>query len=122
MTGAFECNEYQDVYLTPVDLEHASLETALRPGETEVSDLKMVAWDEFESAVLRQDTVTQYCWLPHHFCCTSGVDVRVLDLMGLQGYTPHATEYIAALGRVLRNLPPALTSSEDYKCGAWARA
>jgi hypothetical protein len=58
-TGVFECNEYQDVYLTPVDLEHGSLEAALRPGETEVSDLKMVGWDELEPALLRQDTVSQ---------------------------------------------------------------
>ena len=62
VAGAFACNEYQDVYLTSVDLEEASLGTVLRPGESEVSGLMMVPWDEVEAALLRQDTVG-YCFL-----------------------------------------------------------
>lgn len=62
--GAFECNEYQDVYLTPVELEEASLASVLRPGETEVSGLRLVAWEELEAALLRQDTVLFHC---HNF-------------------------------------------------------
>ena len=41
--------------------------------------------------------------------------------MSMQGYTPHAAEYVAALWGVLRDLPPGLTSSKNFKCGAWAR-
>jgi hypothetical protein len=126
MAGAFECNEYQDVYLTPVDLEEGSLGTVLRPGESEVSGVRMVAWDVVEAALLRQDTVgsvsvavaaiaaqcliAQCCWISISMLCD------------VQAYTPHAVEYVTALGSILRELPPDLLASETFRCGAWARA
>ena len=66
MAGAFECNEYQDVYLTAADLEEASLGTVLRPGESEVSGLMMEPWDEVEAALLRQDTVGHFQLAPQY--------------------------------------------------------
>eukprot|EP01043_Picozoa_sp_COSAG02_P032409 COSAG02_NODE_2165_length_9612_cov_20.785451_2_plen_53_part_00 len=43
-------------------------------------------------------------------------------LCDIQAYTPHAVEYVTALGSILRELPPDLLASETFKCGAWARA
>mgnify|MGYP003338344711 CR=1 FL=1 len=115
MAGAFECNEYQDVYLTPVDLEESSLGNVLRPGETEVSGLMMMAWAEVEAALLRQDVVG-YVSVPVSATWCVGT-----ELCDVQAYTPHAAEYIAALSDILRELPLDLLSSEGFKCGAWAR-